>query len=134
MPKCALCGTDLPLIDAHALWHEGKRICQNCAGKSQLVENIATTLPLAPLVGEFDVWAPIIWLVGMILLGFFSWVLGLRAYRCHDIRVLQRQEVWNRRQSCGADLRVRHNRVTPLRPRSAQASNGAADGPPWNIC
>lgn len=33
--------------------------------------------PPAPPVGEFHVWVPILWLVGMIFLGFFSWVLGL---------------------------------------------------------
>lgn len=33
--------------------------------------------PPAPPVGERDVWVPILWLVGMIFLGFFSWVLGL---------------------------------------------------------
>ena len=72
MPKCAQCGTDLPLIDAHAWWRDGKRICQNCAGKSQPVER-----PPAPPVGELDVWIPILWLVGMIFVGFLSWILGL---------------------------------------------------------
>lgn len=34
--------------------------------------------PPAPPVGEFAVWVPIVWLVGMIFLGlFFSWVGGL---------------------------------------------------------
>ena len=72
MPKCAQCGAGLPSIDARALWRDGKRICQSCAGRSQPVER-----PTAPTVGESDVWVPILLLVAMFILGLFSWILGL---------------------------------------------------------
>jgi len=36
-----------------------------------------TPKPPAPPVGEFHVWAPILWLVAIILLGFISWISGL---------------------------------------------------------
>jgi hypothetical protein len=77
MPKCAQYGTDLPTIDAHALWREGNRICQNCAGKSQLVEPRASQRPPAPSVKRSDVWFPILFLVLVIFLGFLSPGLGV---------------------------------------------------------
>ena len=35
LPKCALCGTDLPVVDARAFYRDGKRVCISCAGISQ---------------------------------------------------------------------------------------------------
>ena|GEM_PF-6154580 len=37
MPKCALCGAKLPLVDMRAKYRDGKRICQRCAGISELL-------------------------------------------------------------------------------------------------
>jgi hypothetical protein len=48
---------------------------QRWAGHEAVVP--AVQKPPAPPVGELDVWVPIVWLVGTIFLGFFSWVLGL---------------------------------------------------------
>lgn len=36
-----------------------------------------STGPPAPPVGEFDVWIPILWLLGILFFGFIAWFIGI---------------------------------------------------------
>jgi len=49
LPKCMECGATLPLIDSHALYRDGKRICQHCALSAQAKSPRFLPIPVVPL-------------------------------------------------------------------------------------